>query len=89
MSKFRKKPVVIEAVEWTGENLRECLAFIGEPTDGAPDKADFINIPTLEGVMVASRGDFIIRGVKGEVYPCRADIFHLTYEPADTVPTEE
>lgn len=92
---YRKKPVVIEAVQWTGENLREVNAF----TDGPPEtesrlaglmwehyedlvRKDGLKIYTLEGKMDASLGDWIIKGVKGEFYPCKPDIFAATYEPA-------
>ena len=94
--KFRKKPVVIEAVQWTGENLREIIAF----TDGPPITRshhagmmweqyeelvarDGLIIFTLEGQHVATPGDWIIKGVKGEFYPCKPDIFAATYEPAE------
>ena len=92
---FRKRPVVIQAVQWTGENLREVICF----TDGPPDarsthasikweeycdlvKSDGLKIYTLEGKMSADVGDWIIKGVKGEHYPCKPDVFELTYEPA-------
>lgn len=77
--KFRKKPVVIEAVQWTGENIEAVAKFIG-------GKGEFhlpsdIIIPTLEGDHTASISDWIIKGVKGEFYPCKPDIFAATYEP--------
>jgi hypothetical protein len=92
---FRKKPVVIEAVQWTGENLRQIITF----TDGPPETrtshtgmmweqyadlvaADGLKIFTLEGKMNADVGDWIIKGVKGEFYPCKPDIFAATYEEA-------
>ena len=91
--KFVKKPVVIEAIQWTGDNLREVISF----TDGPPDTKshyagmkweeyedlvarDGLKIFTLEGKMSASVGDWIIRGIKGEYYPCKPDIFDATYE---------
>ncbi len=94
--KFRKKPVVIEAVQWTGDNLFDVITF----TDGAPDihgmhagekwedycklvDADGLKIYTLEGKMSASVGDWIIKGVQGEFYPCKPDIFAATYEAAE------
>lgn len=80
--KFRKKPVVIEAVQWTGDNLEELRAFVPEGVRhnriGEP-----LGIKTLEGVMTVSRGDWIIKGVKGEFYPCKPDIFAATYEPME------
>jgi hypothetical protein len=87
--KYRKKPVVIEAVQWNGKNYDECMQFIGD--DGGHKKAyedreegclktGEFSISTLEGVMIASTGDFIIKGVQGEFYPCKPDIFEKTYE---------
>jgi hypothetical protein len=89
MSKFRKKPVVIEAFQWHGEEVEgfkrvENRLPLGEhPTYG--DVVPFTTpyqllIPTLEGVMRANVGDWIITGVAGEKYPCREDIFEKTYE---------
>jgi hypothetical protein len=98
MAKFRKKPVEIEAVQWTGkeEDLDVVFALIPKKEDGSFDlpndrisvnpgigyvpASGEIDIPTLEGTMTASPGDWIIKGVKGEVYPCKPDIFELTYE---------
>lgn len=95
MAKFRKKPVVIEAVQWTGVDVDEVMPFFGDmtklPSDGihiepgvghTPATGE-LYIPTLEGVMSASPGDWIIKGVKGEFYPCKPDIFAATYEPMD------
>lgn len=93
MGKFRKKPVVIEAMQWTGFNALDVIAFTGKapkfslwfPNEAAWEahvKADrhVIKIFTLEGVMEASPGDWIIRGVNGELYPCKPDIFAATYD---------
>ncbi len=88
--KFRKKPVVVEAVQWTGENLKEVTAFTGQHPSA--DKWTWkeyesvvvelgLKIFTLEGSHMASVGDWIIKGVKGEFYPCKPDIFDATYEP--------
>jgi len=76
--KFRKKPVVIEAVRFTGtkENYAEILKFC--PNVGI--LPDCLLIKTLEGTHRADYGDWIIKGVKGEFYPCKPDIFDLTYE---------
>lgn len=77
--KYRKKPVVIEAIQWTGENPKECMKFVNS---GAADvNGDTILIATLEGSMAASKNDWIIRGIQGEYYPCKPDIFEKTYEP--------
>jgi hypothetical protein len=86
MPEYRKRPVVIEAKQWTGENLREIIAFTGRFISSweefAADVArDGLKIYTLEGVHLANVGDWIIRGVKGEYYPCKPDIFEATYEP--------
>lgn len=78
--KFRKKPVVIEAEQLTGgTQARVAMWCHGIPT---PDGK--IVIATLEGAMTCDVGDWIIRGVKGEFYPCKPDIFAATYEPVDT-----
>lgn len=81
MPKFRKKPVVIEAVQWRGDNLSEIAALGGVTEFGQEFLDDALMIKTLEGEMRADEGDWIIRGVKGELYPCKPDIFGATYEP--------
>jgi len=81
MSRYRKKPVVIEAVQWTGSNLQDVAAIGGGSEYGQDFLGDDLTIKTLEGEMRASPGDWIIRGVKGELYPCKPDIFEATYEP--------
>lgn len=80
MKKFRKKPVVIEAVQFLGdENLQEIIEWMGDVIT----MGDFMRILTLEGEMTAQRSDWIIKGVKGEFYPCKPDIFEVTYEEVD------
>lgn len=80
MSKFKKKPVEIEAVRFTGENHFEILfGFIGAKATGEY-LAGTLAIHTLEGVMTAQPGDWIIKGVGGEFYPCKPDIFEKTYD---------
>jgi hypothetical protein len=81
MAKYRKKPVVIEAVRLTPDNVQEAVAFCGGKLKAHPLTG--LLIETLEGNMLASAGDWIIKGVKGEFYPCKPDIFEATYEPAD------
>ena len=90
--KFRKKPVVIEAVQihkrmditspdWWAEAVRQnkvILHGMGKFTRDQP----WVEIETLEGVMRGDQSDWVIRGVKGELYPCKPDIFDATYEPA-------
>ncbi len=78
---FRKKPVVIEAVQWTGENVDEVMGFMAW-RNAAHDDTNGLTIHTLEGNHHASPGDWIIKGVKGEFYPCKPDIFAATYDPA-------
>jgi hypothetical protein len=89
MPQFRKKPVVIEALQWTGENKWEVQKFLGG-TDSPMGwvKGAYVDIGTLEGLMVASIGDWIIRGVKGEFYPCKPDIFAATYDPVADCPQD-
>lgn len=89
MSKWRKKPVVIEAVRYIGSgNIAEVVpdwlldATVAETVHGI----DRLIIETLEGAMTVSPGDWIIRGVQGELYPCKPDIFVATYE---AVPDDE
>lgn len=91
--KYRKKPVVIEAIQWNGLNLEEVKAFVGELLiydiidtawqvgKGAPHVN--MKIKTLDGDMQANKGDFIIKGVNGEFYPCKPDIFEKTYEAVE------
>lgn len=89
---YTKRPVQVQAIEWTGANLFDVISF----TDGVPDArspqwhsyvelvADAgLKIYTLEGAMSASIGDYIIRGVAGEFYPCKPDIFLKTYVESD------
>jgi len=78
MPKFRKKPVEILAHQWTGENTLEMLAWINHPNARFED--GYLVIPTLEGNHFATKGDWIIKGIKGEFYPCKPDIFEATYE---------
>lgn len=80
MTFYRKKPVVIQAVQWTGENNTEILHFCSTCYITSSGKSKDLVVSTLEGDMSASVGDFIIKGVKGEFYPCKEDIFDITYE---------
>lgn len=81
MPKFRKKPVVIEAIQWTGENEVEIADFMEDVTIRFKYPEKILTIPTLEGDHQARVGDWIIRGIRGEYYPCKPDIFKKTYEP--------
>lgn len=81
--KFRKKPVEVEAIEFTGENARDVATWIGEGVLLESDSKGFMNrvvIQTLEGDMTAVVGDWIIKGVQGEFYPCKPSIFDETYD---------
>lgn len=91
MAKYRKKPIVIEAFKWTGSSDQSedpvwiCDAIKGKTVrfeNGCSLRCTML-IDTLEGTMRASLGDYIIQGIKGEIYPCKPDIFEATYEPVD------
>jgi hypothetical protein len=91
MGFYRKKPVVIQAIQWTGENFKEIADFMGCTSDDYFDTESLCRfyvrngsnelvIKTLEGDHTAIPTDYIIRGVQGEFYPCKEDIFLATYE---------
>jgi len=86
MSKFRKKPVIIDAIQFDGTPAGAVSLFETFDIPQAKFVPDYdmrngkLIIPTLEGNHTASRGDWIIKGVKGEYYPCKPDIFNATYE---------
>jgi len=89
VAKYRKKPVVIDAFKWTADNDQsEDPEWIVEAIKSGDveilgitgTNVVFMLIKTLEGKMRAERGDYIIRGIKGEIYPCKPDIFEATYE---------
>jgi hypothetical protein len=91
--RYRKKPIVIEAIELTEANRDEVAFWCGgrwveaplRPRNNMEDYATGLYIGTLEGGIHASIGDFVIRGVKGEFYPCKPDIFAATYEAVGLV----
>ena len=80
MKKYRKKPVVIEAIQYNGDNYNEISNFTGNKSLLGLKQSNEIIISTLEGNMIVSIGDYIIKGIKGEFYPCKPDIFEQTYE---------
>jgi hypothetical protein len=83
--KYRKKPVVIDAIHFDGSNINEIWdAFGAGDIYGPTERSESAFIDTSEGTMEARPGDWIIRGIKGELYPCKPDIFEATYESADT-----
>ena len=95
--KYRKRPVVVEAVLWNGNNLNEVISFSTLHQSAFKwtweeyeeiVKRDGLKIFTLEGTMSARVGDWIIRGVKGEYYPCKPEIFEETYEKYEDAPQE-
>lgn len=97
MTLYRKKPVVIEAKQWNGENADEIQTFLFDGNQHAAHgwvKGQYVEIGTLEGLMVASIGDWIIKGLAGEFYPCKPEIFAATYDgvpqaPSSTLPPHQ
>lgn len=81
---FRKKPIVIKAIQYTGKNIDDLLIWAGANNVRLEEETEpYIYIQTLEGSVMAAPGDWIIRGVSGEYYPCKPDIFAATYEPEE------
>lgn len=88
--RYKTKPVEIEAIRWTGQNLEEIKQFVGDSLEydiwdaiwetGMGRPHIYMKIRTLEGVMNASVGDYIIKGLRGEFYPCKPDVFEKKYE---------
>lgn len=92
MAKYRKKPVVVEAFKWTGgSDQEEDPEWIVEAMQADPWRARIIQLNdeimleifTLEGRMCANVGDYVIKGVQDEIYPCKPDIFEQTYEKVE------
>lgn len=77
---YRKKPVIVQAIQYTGNNLDAIAAFAGESMAKRKDYHSEPAIYTLEGAMAIGRGDYIIRGTRGEIYPCKPDVFSDVYE---------
>ncbi|PHS23486.1 MAG: hypothetical protein COA83_09615 [Methylophaga sp.] len=75
---YIKKPVKIEAIKWTGDNVEEIQDFVNDGSSGLDFNGNMA-IQTLEGGHIATTGDMIIKGVHGEHYPCKPDIFEKTY----------
>ncbi len=80
-NKYRKKPVIIEAVQWDGNNIDRILSFI-ETVAAYQTNFGTIEITTLEGTLTVPMGDWVIKGVKGEFYICERDGFNINYEKA-------
>lgn len=85
ISQYRKKPVVIEAAQLSKENQLELYVWCGGSRKALMQNTGkaYIDIDTLEGTMTANEGDYIIKGVKGEFYPCKPHIFDATYDAVD------
>lgn len=98
MAKFRKKPVVIEATQWLTHGDNDYVRYFADPRNKTLEGVAFANSPcekcrrprgehgwidTLEGGHIVCPGDWIITGVKGEMYPCKPDVFEQTYEPVE------
>ena len=89
MPKYRKKPVIIDAVKFDGSSISADTISswsdkkVWQNTSGFGEFLGSLSINTLEGVMTASSCDYIIRGIKGEYYPCKPDIFEATYEEVE------
>lgn len=85
--KFRKKPVMIDAMQYDGFNREQIMKELGmTKNDVATDKYKSFLIRTLEGTRLAKQGDWIVKGVKGEFYPVKPDIFEATYEIVEASP---
>jgi hypothetical protein len=85
--KYQKKPIVVEAIQYDGKNSADIFEFCGRPYDRyvrEPVGKNYLEIITLEGVMKAQPGDYIIKGINGEFYPCKPDIFEKTYDEIKT-----
>jgi uncharacterized protein affecting Mg2+/Co2+ transport len=87
MAFYRKKPIIVEAIQYNGNcvelynwsNGVVVVSPVLEPDENNPS-GDYVQIHTLEGTMIGDRGDWIIKGINGEFYPCKPDIFEKTYE---------
>ena len=89
MAQYRKKPVVIEAIQFNGKNAEEIEQWSNNNVKSGPVSEDtlsraYLEIETLEGTMTAQLNDYIIKGVSGEFYPCKPDIFEKTYDAETT-----
>ena len=85
IKKYVKKPIPIEAIQWTGTNTKELMEFSKDirfiyHDSGDGNVSTEMYVQTLEGDLYAKIGDFILKGIKGETYPCAKEIFEATYE---------
>jgi hypothetical protein len=90
IGRYRKKPVIIEAIQWDGTHggADAIASAFGVDAKRLEFGNGVLDVVTLEGSLSASPGDWIIRGIKGELYPCKPDIFAATYAPAPTTAPE-
>jgi hypothetical protein len=77
--KFKKKPIIIDAIQYTGDNATEILHWMFPDLENDAE-ANELTIKTLEGEMKVSKNDWVIKGVNGEFYPCKPDIFDKSYD---------
>lgn len=84
IKQYRKKPVVIEAMHFGRDTVKDIVAWCGANTVKSGNTVAWLSVFTLEGNMKAEKGDYIIKGVKGEFYPCKPDIFAATYEAVES-----
>ncbi len=80
---YRKKPVEVEAVEWTGDDLSEITTWAGAFVEKHPANDNELSVVTDRGAVSAQKGDYIIKGVQGEFYPCAKDVFVATYDAVE------
>ena len=78
--KYRKKPVVIDAIQWTGDNYPDVFEFTAGYAYPTKSHSDTLAVSTLEGEVMATNGCYIIRGVNGDYFPCQEAVFKKTYE---------
>ena len=78
MRRFQKKPLIISAIQYTGDNLDEVRCFV--PDELLQEAGVTVGIKTLEGVMIISEGDYVIKGIQGEFYPCKSSVFEESYD---------
>lgn len=86
MAKYRKKPIIVDAIQWNGDNYGEIkikLDSLAQNLLSSDALRTAIYVLTLEGLMKAQIGDWIIKGITGELYPCKPDIFEKTYESVE------
>lgn len=80
MNKYRKKPIIVEARQWDGSNVDEMIAWIGDGKFLYNPFGQELMIDTWEGMMTARKHDYIIKGIQGEFYPCKFDVFMASYD---------